>query len=195
MSTSILECKLKRHKISYSNENGKIIIGKPKIDYGTLIGLVAFPIIAGIGISLLMILNNIEFIGANRRKIIAGIIFLFGTGFFNLSRLKTKKQANNNLKTLDHKTIKVKNEFGQYNFDSKNIKYFEYLVEQIDEETYEGNLYLIDKEDRKHQVLGFDDENEKYVLDDLKWFSEYLMNHVELKNKLKTSKENQYIFT
>ena len=142
-----------------------------------------------------MILNNIEFIGANRRKIIAGIIFLFGTGFFNLSRLKTKKQANNNLKTLDHKTIKVKNEFGQYNFDSKNIKYFEYLVEQIDEETYEGNLYLIDKEDRKHQVLGFDDENEKYVLDDLKWFSEYLMNHVELKNKLKTSKENQYIFT
>ena len=46
MSTSILECKLKRHKISYSNENGKIIIGKPKIDYGTLIGLIAFPIIA-----------------------------------------------------------------------------------------------------------------------------------------------------
>ena len=44
MSTSILECKLKRHKISYSNENGKIIIGKPKIDYGTLIGLIAFPI-------------------------------------------------------------------------------------------------------------------------------------------------------
>ena len=42
MSTSILECKLKRHKISYSNENGKIIIGKPKIDYGTLIGLIAF---------------------------------------------------------------------------------------------------------------------------------------------------------
>ena len=69
------------------------------------------------------------------------------------------------------------------------------MVEQIDEETYEGNLYLIDKEDRKHQILGFDDENEKYVLDDLKWFSEYLMNHVELKNKLKTSKENQYIFT
>ena len=70
MSTSILECKLKRHKISYSNENGKIIIGKPKIDYGTLIGLIAFPIIAGIGISLLMILNNIEFIGAKKKGLL-----------------------------------------------------------------------------------------------------------------------------
>ena len=59
MNTSILESKLKRHKISYSNENGKIIIGKPKTDYGTLIGLVALPIVAGIGICLLMILNNV----------------------------------------------------------------------------------------------------------------------------------------
>ena len=179
--TSILESKLKRHKISYAYENGKIIIGKSKIDYATLIGLVAFPIIAGIGICLLLILNNIEFIGSNRGKIIAGILFLFGTGFFNLSRTITKKQANDNLKTLDLKTIKVKNEFGQYNFDSNNIKNFEYSVAEINQETFEGNLYLIDKEDRKHQILGFDDENEKYVLDDLKWFSQYLMNHVELK--------------
>ncbi|MFS4484406.1 hypothetical protein ACKGJY_15435 [Hyunsoonleella sp. 2307UL5-6] len=181
MSTSILESKLKRHKISYSNENGKIVIGKPKTDYGTLIGLVALPIIGGIGICLLMILNNIEFIGANRGKIIAGIIFLFGTGFFNLSRIRAKKQSNDNLKTLDYKVIKVKNEFGEYTFDSKNIKDFEYSAEQIDEETYEGNLYLIDNEERRHQILGFDDENEKYVLNDLKWFSEYLMKHVELK--------------
>ena len=106
---------------------------------------------------------------------------MFGTGFFNLSRIKTKNQSNDNLKTLDYKTIKVKNEFGEYTFDSKNIKDFEYSTEQIDEETYEGNLYLIDKDERKHQILGFDDENEKYVLDDLKWFSEYLLNHVELK--------------
>jgi hypothetical protein len=181
MNTSILESKLKRHKISYSNENGKIIIGKPKTDFGILIGLVALPIFAGIGLCSLMILNNIEFIGKNRGKIIAGIIFLFGTGFFNLSRIRSKKHSNKNLKTLDYKIIKVKNEFGEYIFDSKNIKNFEYFTKQIDKETYEGNLYLIDNEDRKHQILGFDDENEKYALNDLKWFSEYLMNHVELK--------------
>jgi hypothetical protein len=168
---------LKRHKVSYSNENGKIIIGKAKTDYGTLIGLVILPIVAALGICLFMIINNAEF----RGKIIAGIIFLFGTGYFNYSRIRAKKQSNDNLKTLDYKTIKVKNDFGEYIFDSKSIKDFEYSVEQIDDETYEGNLYLIDKEERKHQIIGFDDENEKYVLNDLKWFSEYLINHVELK--------------
>jgi hypothetical protein len=177
MNTSILESKLKRHKVSYSNENGKIIIGKAKTDYGTLIGLVILPIVAALGICLFMIINNAEF----RGKIIAGIIFLFGTGYFNYSRIRAKKQSNDNLKTLDYKTIKVKNDFGEYIFDSKSIKDFEYSVEQIDDETYEGNLYLIDKEERKHQIIGFDDENEKYVLNDLKWFSEYLINHVELK--------------
>ena len=177
MNTSILESKLKRYKISYSNENGKIVIGKPKTDYGTLIGLVILPVVLALGICLFMFINNVEF----RGKIIAGIIFLFGTGFFSYSRIKAKKQSNENLKTLDHKVIKIKNDFGEYTFDSKNIKDFEYFAEQIDEETYEGNLYLIDKEERKHQILGFDDENEKYVLNDLRWFSEYLINHVELK--------------
>ncbi|MCX7549962.1 hypothetical protein [Xanthomarina sp. F2636L] len=177
MNTSILESKLKRHKISYSNENGKIIIGKSKTDYGTLIGLVILPIVAALGICLFMLINNAEF----RGKIIAGIIFLFGTGFFSYSRIRSKKQSNDNLKKLEHKVIKIKNDFGEYIFDSRNIKDFEYFAEQIAEETYEGNLYLIDTEERKHQILGFDDENEKYVLNDLKWFSEYLMNHVGLK--------------
>lgn len=177
MSTSILESKLKRQKISYSNENGKIIIGKSKTDYTTLIGLVILPIITALGICLFILINNIEL----RGKIIAGIIFLFGTGFFNYSRIRAKKQSNENLKTLDYRVIKIKNDFGEYVFDSKNIKNFEYSAKQIDEEIYEGHLYLIDKEERKHLILGFDDENEKYVLNDLKWFSEYLINHVELK--------------
>ncbi|OBX18201.1 MULTISPECIES: hypothetical protein [Bizionia] len=178
MNTSVLESKLKRHKISYSNDNGKIIIGKSKTDYGTLIGLVILPIIAALGISIFMLVNNAEY----RGKIIAAIIFLFGTGFYNYSRTRTKKQLNNNFILFDHKVIKVKNDFGEYIFDSKNILDFEYTAEQIDEETYEGNLYLIDKKERKHQILGFDDENEKYVLNDLKWFSEYLINHVDLNN-------------
>ena len=113
--------------------------------------------------------------GVNSGKIIAGILFLIGTGLFNLSRIKTRRQSNYNIKTIDGKKIKVENEFGKYVFDFKNIKHFEYTAEQIDEETYEGNLYLVDNEERKHQILGFDDENEKYVLNDLKWFSEYLI--------------------
>ncbi|WP_417871721.1 hypothetical protein [Winogradskyella sp.] len=175
-NTSILESKLKRHKISYSNENGKIIIGKSKTDFTTLIGLVILPVLAALGICLFILINNIEL----RGKIIAGIILLFSTGFFSYSRLSAKKQSNDNLKTLEHKVIKIKNDFGEYIFDSKSIKDFEYSAEQIDEDSYEGTLFLIDNDERKHQILGFDDENEKYVLNDLKWFSEYLINHVEL---------------
>lgn len=175
INSSILESKLKRYKISYSNENGKIVIGKPENDYGNLIGLVVVPIISGIGISIYMIMSKIYLMGVNSGKIIAGILFLIGTGLFNLSRIKTRRQSNYNIKTIDGKKIKVENEFGKYVFDSKDIKHFEYTAEQIDEETYEGNLYLVDNEERKHQILGFDDENEKYVLNDLKWFSEYLI--------------------
>jgi hypothetical protein len=179
-NTSILESKLKRHKIVHTNQNGTIIIGKPKTDYLTLIGLVAFPIIAAIGISTLLIQDNFEFIGGNIRKIIAVIVLLFGAGIFNFSRVKSKKQSNENLKILDQNVIKVESEIGKYTFDSKSIKEFEYSVIQISEEIYEGNLYLIDTSNRKHQILGFDDDNEKYVLNDLKWFSEYLTKHTEL---------------
>ncbi|WP_127845824.1 hypothetical protein [Psychroflexus aestuariivivens] len=181
MNTSILESKLKRHKISYFNENGKIIIGKPKKDYLTLSGLVASPIIIGAGLSLFMLFEGIESFERHRWKIIPGIVFLFGTGFFNYTRITNKKQANDNLKTLDSKSIKIKNEFGEYIFDSKNIKDFIFSAEQIGEHTYEGNLYLLDNNERQYQILGFDDENEKYILNDLKWFTEYFMNHVRLK--------------
>ncbi|CAL2085798.1 conserved protein of unknown function [Tenacibaculum sp. 190524A02b] len=174
----ILESKLKRCKIHFSNENGKIIIGKSKTDFTTIILLVILPVISAIGVFLFVFLNNIEFKG----KIIVGILFLLGTSFFNIWRLIVKKGLNNKLKILDDKIIKIRDESGQKIFGLYNIKGFEYLSKEIDEETYEGTLYLIDIENIKHQILGFDDENEQYVLNDLKWFSEYLANHVGLKD-------------
>ena len=117
----------------------------------------------------------------NLGKIIVGIISLFFVGFFNISRIIIKKRANNNLKILQYKTIRIENELGKHNFDSKNTIGFEYFTKQIDEETYQGNLYLVDSENKQYQILGFDDDDEKYLLNDLKWFSEYLTNYIELK--------------
>lgn len=85
---SILESKLKRHKISYSNEYGKIIIGKPQTDYTDLIGLIAFPIIAAIVICVFLILNDFENFSTSRGKILVGIILLFGIGLFNFLKYK-----------------------------------------------------------------------------------------------------------
>ncbi|NRD22731.1 hypothetical protein HNV10_05735 [Winogradskyella litoriviva] len=179
-NTTILESKLKRHKISYVSENGTIIIGKSKTDYTIVLGLIIFPLIAALCITAFLIWDNFDFFGANRGKIIVGIIFLFGTAFFNFSRIQSKKDSNNNLKTLLPKVIKIKNEFGDYNFDSNNIKAFSYNAKEINEDLYEGTLYLVDTNNQEHQILGFDDDNEKYVLNDLKWFSEYLTKHTEM---------------
>lgn len=182
MNTTILESKLKRHKISYFKEDGKVIIGKPKTDYLTIIGLIAFPVFAGIGIIIISHLNSIDLLKTSLGiKILVATIILFGIEFLNYFRLKIKNQINDGLKTLEYKSITLTNEFEEFMFDSTNIKDFAYSTQQIDEENYVGNLYLIDNEEKNHQILGFIDEKEIYVLNDLKWFSNYLMKHVEIK--------------
>ncbi len=178
IDTSILESKLKRHKISYSNNNGVIVIGKPKIDYITLIGLIIIPIAFAVVIGIFLLQNNNDIVRLNRGKFVVAIVFFFGTGYFNLSRLKSKKNSNNNLKIIHNKSIKIKNDFGENIFNSKNINDFEYIVKKVDEGVYEGNLYLIDKNEQRHQILGFDDDSEKYALNDLKWFAEYFIKQI-----------------
>ncbi len=181
MDTSILESKLKRYRIEYKKDKNRIIIGTYKIDYLTLIGLIFFPIIIAIGLCITMIFYKVRFHGIYSRKIIAGIILLLGTGLFNLSRIKNNKHANNSIKTLISNKIKIKNTNGDYySFDSNNIKHFVYYTKQINENTYEGTLYIIDKENRKHLIISFDDENEKYVINDLQWFSEYFIKYINL---------------
>ena len=181
-NTTILESKLKRHKISYVSENGNIIIGKSKIDYSIVLGLIILPLLAAIGITAFLMWDNFDFFGANRGKIIVGILFLFGTAIFNITRIISKKKSNSNLKTLTNQTIKIKNTSGEYSFSYNNIIEFKYSVKEINKELYEGTLYLIDNKNQKHHILGFDDENEKYVLDDLIWFSHYFKEYTEKKH-------------
>lgn len=177
--TSLLESKLKRHKISYTNKNGKITIGNSKMDFVILVGLVILPILAAIRIFAILNINEALLDTYGVRISLMGI-FLFGGGLFYLSRMRTKKAANKNLKILEGNTIKIKNEHGEHHFNANTIKDFEYSLNQINESTYEGNLYLVDKTDRRHQLLGFDDNDSKYVLNDLKWFMEYFIEHTNM---------------
>lgn len=176
--TFILESKLKRLKISYAKEKGRISIGKPQRNYLVIVGLIIVPLFAGFGIAIMVYFNESDLIARNLIKIIAGIIFLFGTAFFNFSRITRKKEANQSLKILENNTIKINTEFGISIFDAKNTNDFVFTVAEIDEETFEGNLYLVDKDAGTYQILGFDDENEKYVLNDLKWFSEFFLTYI-----------------
>lgn len=187
-NTPILESKLKRHKISYSKENDKIVIGKAKTDYTTLLGLVALPIIGAIALCVLLFLNDFKVFKVHSVKVITGIVLLLGTGFFNISRLTFKRRANSTLKIIGDGIIRIKDSQKEYIFDQENIRYFECETQQLNDEIYRGKLYMVDANYIKYNILGFDDENEKYVLDDLKWFSEYFTNHVRLQDS-----QNNYL--
>jgi hypothetical protein len=68
----------------------------------------------------------------------------------------------------------VKNEFGEYRLTHSTIKDYQISVQQVSEDIFEGNLAIVDNENRVHQVIGMEDEKEQYVLDDLKWFSNFI---------------------
>jgi len=169
-----LESKLKRHKISYKNYGSSIIIGKSKIDYTILFLMIITPLIIAI-----ITIGFIFSYGVIHIKILLLPFILFGFILFNVKRLLVKRNLNSSTKIIGNKTIKINDENGQVIFYKKNIKRFDYSVKEINNETYEGSLYLIDKNNNKHQILGFDDELERYVVDDLKWLKEYLENYVK----------------
>ncbi|QHI34843.1 hypothetical protein IMCC3317_01880 [Kordia antarctica] len=178
-NTFLLESKLKRLKISFAKVNGKITIGKPKVDYTQLFGLIILPIFLGLAASIFLITSAPEFRESYSGKIFGGIVLFFSIGVINILRILAKMKANKELKILEYKTIIIKTKEVSKRFDANNTKDFEYTIKKVDKETYEGKLFLIDTTSQKHLILGFDDENEQYVTDDLSWFSDYFKKHLQ----------------
>jgi len=175
-----LESKLKRLKISFSKENGRIIIGKSKIDYTILIGLIIFPILVTVGALLFYQISEPEVKEAYDTKIFGFIIFIFSIAVVNIVRMSTKMKANKTLKILGDNYISLKTKEASQRFDIENIIDFKYTMKELENEIFHGNLFLIDAQNQKHLILGFDGENEQYLSDDLQWFSDYLKKHVQL---------------
>lgn len=172
----VLEQKLKRLKISYANENGKIVVGKPKVDYFVTLGLVILPAIASF-VTLWFILTYDVYKG----KVFALLLFLASTSIFYLNRTLSKKKNNGTVKRLMNNSIVIEDKTSQQRFDSYNIKEFNYNIREISEDTLEGVLYLIDTENNHHKILGFDDENEQYLRNDLNWFIDYFSQYTQIK--------------
>jgi|GEM_PF-2160275 hypothetical protein len=175
----ILEAKLKQHNISFFYKNKKMKIDNPPIDYPKLIGFAILPILAAIGILIFLILDKtFDTVYGTRLRIFG--IFLLGGGLLTLKRVQIKKRANKNVKILEDDAIIIKNKYGVHRFDASNIKDFEYSLNQISEHNYEGNIYLVDQNDRKHLLLSFGTNNQKHVLYDLKWFVEFFIDHTKV---------------
>ncbi|CAM1367936.1 hypothetical protein [Tenacibaculum xiamenense] len=177
---NLLESKLKRLKISYSRENNKIVIGKAKMDYPVFFGLIVLPSVIGIALLVFLLSDSSISYRISNGKVIGALILLFGTAFFNISRMRAKSQSNQNLKILLNNSIQIKSSTTQVRLDSTNSKRFEPRIKEVQDDVLEGTLVLIDKSNNEHQILGFDSENEQYLEDDLKWFTNYFTEYLEL---------------
>ncbi|WP_299156152.1 hypothetical protein [uncultured Tenacibaculum sp.] len=175
----VLEQKLKRLKISYTNENGKIIIGKSKVDYFTLLGLIILPLISFLVI-LYFVINYSFFSG----KIITFLFLMGGSFLFYSKRYISKKKNNSALKRLSDNAIFFEDNTFQKRFDLNNTREFKYSMNEISEDTYEGILLLVDTDNNQHKILAFDDENEQYLHNDLKWFIDYFSKYIKIKKEV-----------
>ncbi|AXG71238.1 hypothetical protein KORDIASMS9_03495 [Kordia sp. SMS9] len=178
--TFLLESKLKRLKISFSKENGKIMISQAKRDYVILIGLVFFPLLFGICATVFLIVGDGEIYLQHFKKIIFFIVFFYTLGIGSLFRILIKHKENKDIKILGYKEIILKTKETSTRFDAHTIDFFDYTVEKMEEEVYHGTLYLIDTNQNEHLLMGFDAETEQYVTDDLQWFVNYFEQHVQL---------------
>ncbi|GGG58017.1 hypothetical protein GCM10011414_29770 [Croceivirga lutea] len=180
MNLSVLESKLHRHKISFSKENEGIIIGKAKNDPISYIGLVIMPIVFGIGI-IIFLFFGVNGFRIEMAHISAAALFLIGLGSFNQWKRKRKKLANSFLKVFKDNKIIIQTPEQDFQLDKNSILDIRISNKPLDKENYEGNLFIIDNENRIHHILGFHDENEKYVEDDLKWFVDFILSQTGLK--------------
>ncbi|WP_298425825.1 hypothetical protein [uncultured Kordia sp.] len=179
-STFLLESKLKRLKISFSKENGKIIIGKSKVDYMVLFGFIILPIIIGIAAIIFINITTFEIALRAENKVIGVSVALLIVGVINIFRMLSKKKANQNKKILEDNVIKIIEDEQVQRFEASNISDFEYATKQLEDESFEAKLFLVDTKHQKHLILGFDGENEQYVLDDVFWFIDYFKKHLGL---------------
>ncbi|MDT7832886.1 hypothetical protein RQM59_10880 [Flavobacteriaceae bacterium S356] len=176
MNTSLLELKLKRLKISFKKEGNKIIIGKAKTDVSQLFFLILTPLILSIFIVSYSLIKGWTL---GKAYIFALLLFLFA--IFNLKRIGIKKEANNHVKTLVNNTLKLVIGKDVKTFDSHSINRFTFTVKEIHNDMYEGKLFLLDKDDNSHLILGFDDDSEQLVQNDLVWFMDFLKLYLKMK--------------
>ncbi len=179
---NVLKSKFKRHKIKHQINGYKIIIGEAKLNYPILIGFVLLPLLIFVGCTYYVFVENSEIFNKMPTKIILLIISSLGISIFYAQRLISNRNVNNSIKTFYNKSLKIEHKNFSGSFDKRNTKAIGYSTNYLEDDVYEGTLFLLDDQENIYPLLGFDDEHERYVVSDLKWFSEYFSNYLELED-------------
>ncbi|WP_459209126.1 hypothetical protein [Aquimarina rhabdastrellae] len=178
---SLLESKFKRHRIKYNITNNSITIGQAQIDYVSLFGLAILPNSIALILLLYIIFDDYAFVDRIPFKIIFIIIGLFAVGISQAYRLLTNQKINGSIKTLSNGVLKIDHKDFKGTFDKRNTQKIGYTLDYFEEEEiFQGSLFLLDNEDIMHPLLGFYDEEERYMHNDLQWYLVFFEKQLRL---------------
>ncbi len=179
MNTEIFESKLKRHRINYSIKNKKIILGKIKKDYLNNFILGMFPVMLGSGLLIYFYFINIKF-DPFIIHLTLGSIILIGYGVFNFKKVRRKRFFNDSIKTFEKGKITIESKNGKTEITQANIHKVLCFTYPVKKDLYEGAIVIIDKKQIEYKILGLNDENERYLKNDLKTFYDFILSEIGL---------------
>lgn len=177
MNSKIFESTLKRHRIYYSIKDDKIIIGSVKKDFFNYVILGIIPVISGI-VLLIYLSFIVEKFHPFFIHMISALILIVGYGVLNIQRVKRKKVFNNAIKIFEKGKITIKSSNEKIEIMSADVEKVVYYCHAITKELYEGGIVIIDKNQTRHKILLLNDENKRYIKNDLKAFYDFVFNKI-----------------
>jgi hypothetical protein len=178
---SLLEMKLKRHKISFQTNGSELIIGKAKLDWNIIVFYIVLPLF----FSLFFLIALIFFIGYFPSRAIALIAMVMFSSFvfvvININSFVKKRKDNSSIIILSKNNIQIQHYDLALNFNKDNTLQLEVLVSSFSEELSMGQVVITNKEFQKEIILTLSDSvNDKMLEDDLNWFKLFFENYLKL---------------
>ncbi len=180
MNKTVLKSKLKRHKITYTFTDELLVLGKAKNEYLTIIGFIILPSLGAISLILLFYVFAVFDGSVISGYMFFAIVMLFGISGYNFSKVTSKKKTNRERKIIGNKAITIENSRHSFTFTKHNTIQISCVMNKINETIYHGQVFLVDNEHHRITILGLDDEDERYLENDLKWFANFITSQLEI---------------
>lgn len=179
MNAEIFKSKLKRHRINYSIEGEKIILGKVKKDYLNNFLLGIFPMMLGLGLLVYYYFICTRF-DPFIIHLLLGSIILIGYGFFNFQKERRKRFFNDSIKIFEKGKITIDSKNDKIEITQANVHKVLCFTYPVKKDLYEGAIIIVDKKQIEYKILGLNDENERYLKNDLKIFYDFVLYEIGL---------------
>jgi hypothetical protein len=117
------------------------------------------------------------------------ILLVLGTPFlvyavYGVIHVQIKKKNNRNTIIFRSNEVHISIDSLDVRIESTQIRSYEFEIEQIGKNHYEGILKLVSKEEREYDILFINDTKKSVLKNDLKFLAEFLQNKQRLTQKI-----------